>query len=251
MRTMKFEPDWKKARRWWATRGVAVAVSAGVHVIIGAALIWSPDSPAPAYALDPIAVDMVQPEPQPPPIEAPPKPNKEPPAKKAIVKPKPEKAAKPKIAARPAPPSRVVPPVVAGQASTGLAMAEVSDSDLHGAATAGSGSGEGGGQCNMVRLLQDALRTDAKVQASAARVHRGKAILVWNGAWVRSPDEEGAGLANVRETMMVKIAFAPEACRRQQMRGLVLISLNDTPGSARLALGDASWRWTDLTLGRN
>lgn len=50
---------------------------------------------------------------------------------------------------------------------------------------------------------------------------------------------------------MVEIAFAPEACRANPVKGLVLISLHDGPGSARLALGADQWRWTDLTLGRS
>ena len=81
----------------------------------------------------------------------------------------------------------------------------------------------------------------------ATRDHRGgKATLVWNGAWIRSPGQDGEGLAIVREAMMTHIAFAPAACRADPVRGLVLISLSDAPGASRLALGAGEWRWSDL-----
>jgi hypothetical protein len=107
----------------------------------------------------------------------------------------------------------------------------------------------------MVSHLQKALRKDAVVQAAAAKAHRatggrGKALLVWNGDWLRDPAEDGHGLAGVREAIMVEVAFAPAACRAQPMHGLVLVSLNDTPGSANLALGSGAWRWTDLLTPR-
>ena len=107
----------------------------------------------------------------------------------------------------------------------------------------------------MVRRLQEALRRDARVQAAAAEAHRasggrGSAILVWNGDWLRSGAEDGKGLAGVRQAISLGVAFAPEACRAQAMNGLVLISLNDSPGSARLALGARHWRWSDLLFAR-
>lgn len=117
------------------------------------------------------------------------------------------------------------------------------EGELAGAATAGSG---GGGACDMIRRIQAALRTDRLVRAAVANAEPGKAILVWNGGWIRHLDQDGAGLAAVREAMTWEIGFAPEACRRQRMHGLVLISLNDAPGSARLVLGGGDWRWSDM-----
>jgi hypothetical protein len=50
----------------------------------------------------------------------------------------------------------------------------------------------------------------------------------------------------VREVIMWEVAFAPEACRKEPVQGMVLLSLTDGPGAARLALGAGRWRWTDL-----
>jgi hypothetical protein len=135
---------------------------------------------------------------------------------------------------------------------------ELSDAQLAGALTAGgggsgggSGGGGGGRPCDMVRRLQDALRRDSKVQTAVAEARRtGGALLVWNGDWIQSAGEEGKGLASVRQAIMIEVAFAPEACRAEPVHGLVLISLNDGPGSARLALGSRAWRWSDLLFAR-
>jgi hypothetical protein len=107
----------------------------------------------------------------------------------------------------------------------------------------------------MVRRLQEALRRDLKVQIAATEAHRaaggaGAALLVWNGDWVQSSGEDGKGLASIRQAITIEVAFAPEACRTQPVHGLVLISLNDTPGSAHLALGSRNWRWSDLLYAR-
>ncbi|MFI4974173.1 MAG: hypothetical protein ACHP84_06520 [Caulobacterales bacterium] len=119
----------------------------------------------------------------------------------------------------------------------------LSDSELAGAATAGAGGA--GGACDMARSLQSALRTDPLVQTAVAGL-ADRAVMVWNGDWVRKQGEDGKGLAAVREAMMWHVAFAPQACRSQTVHGLVLFSLNDAQGSARLAIGKGEWRWSDL-----
>ncbi|MEI9963880.1 MAG: hypothetical protein WDM92_03465 [Caulobacteraceae bacterium] len=103
----------------------------------------------------------------------------------------------------------------------------------------------------MVRRLQDALRRDRRVQDAVARQADGRALMVWNGDWIRSTGEDGKGLAGVRQAIVMEVAFAPEACRAQPMHGLVLLSLADGAGSGRLALGAGAWRWTDLLLARS
>jgi hypothetical protein len=140
-------------------------------------------------------------------------------------------------------------------ATPASAPAGLSDSEVAGAATAGSGDGGGGdggngaGSCDMVGRLQAALRRDGRIQAAMAGAHMatgGRAVQVWNGEWVQSSGEEGKGLAGVRQAITVAVAFAPEACRKKPMHGLVLISLKDGPGAARLVLGAGAWRWSDL-----
>jgi hypothetical protein len=120
---------------------------------------------------------------------------------------------------------------------------ELSAAELAGAASADSGGG--GGSCDLARQLQGALRKDSLVQAAVAS-SGGKAIMVWNGDWVQSHGEDGKGLAAVREAIIWEIAFAPEACRTRPVHGLILLSLNASPGGARLAVGAGEWRWSDL-----
>jgi hypothetical protein len=123
----------------------------------------------------------------------------------------------------------------------------LSESEIAGAATAdaggGGGGGGGGGDCNMIRMLQAALHRDPVVQA-ALREMGPRAVLVWNGGWVQARGEDGAGLAAVREAIMWEVAFAPEACRRQMVHGLVLLSASGQ--GARLGLGRGEWRWSDV-----
>jgi hypothetical protein len=121
--------------------------------------------------------------------------------------------------------------------------AGLSDAQLAGAASADSGPP--GGTCDMARRLQNALRKDPLVQAEVAG-SSGKAIMVWNGDWVRSNGEDGKGLAAVREAILWEVGFAPAACRAQSVHGLVLLSLGPSSGSVRLAVGQDEWRWSDL-----
>jgi hypothetical protein len=190
----------------------------------------------------PMDAELIKLEPPPPqePTEAP--------APKVVTKPA---KARPHRTIRPAPPTKTVEaaPAVAGPITQ--RAVEVSDSDLVGATTAGAG-GAGGG-CNMVRLLQAALRKDARVQEAIAEAHRagtGKAMLVWNGDWVRHPTQDGHGLAMIREAILVEVGFAPAACKAEPQHGMVVISLNDAPGAPRVALGGGSWRWTDLLFAK-
>jgi hypothetical protein len=233
---------------------LSIAAHGGLLLAVLAVRIQPPMPPEP----EPITVALYEPPPPPPPEE--PKTAPEP-----AGDPAPAKVATPKLPVRP--PRLVPPPEVeplpAKPAPKPVLVAELGDAELAGAVTAGdgsgaggSGSGTGGGGCNMVRLLQDALRKNPRVRAALAQVHpdaasRGKAVLVWNGDWVQSPGQEGKGLAGVRELIMLEVAFAPKACRDDPMRGLVLISLSDGPGSPRLALGSRAWNWSDLLFAKS
>ena len=100
------------------------------------------------------------------------------------------------------------------------------------------------------------LRKSPTVQAVVAKAHgsewsQGKPIWVWNGDWIQTPGEAGNGLAVLREAMAWEIGFAPQACRAEPERGMVVISLNDAPGSPRLAVGGGGhWRWSELPIAR-
>ena len=120
----------------------------------------------------------------------------------------------------------------------------LSESQLAGAASAGQGGGGGGG-CDTALRVQQALRRDPLVRGAVAGANRlGKAIMLWNGDWVRSGGEDGKGLSAAREAVTWEVAYAPEACRNQRMHGLVLLSLGD--GGTRMAIGSSDWRWSDL-----
>lgn len=250
-------PTPRPRRRARADGLVAVLLSLASHGALLLAIMAVRVQPPLSPELDPITVALYQP-PPPPPEE--PKAAPEP-----AGDPAPAKVSPPKLPVRP--PRLVPPPQVeplpAQPSPKPSVIAELGEADLIGAATAGTGSGAsgagagaGGGGCNMVRLLQDALRKNPRVRAAMTQVHpdataRGKAVLVWNGDWVQSPGQEGKGLAGVRELIMLEVAFAPKDCRSDPMRGLVLISLSDAPGAPRLALGSRAWNWSDLLFAKS
>ena len=230
-----------QARRPWYRRPgpFGVAVSLLIHGAVILAVLAAHGPPT-LTDIRPITVQLVDLKPLPDavtkPSPAPPSPAKPPPPRRAMARPP-----------RTPPPPDIVP-LPAGLGPTADGTDELSDSDVASASTAGSGGG--GGACNMTRRLQDALRKDHLVQAAVAQAHRGKAILVWNGDWVRRTGQEGNGLAAVREAIMWEVGFAPEPCRHEHVRGMVLISMGDGPGSARIVVGSGEWRWSDLLFVR-
>ena len=213
-------------RRKPLTRTVVLVLCAGLHVVVFSLIALRPSEPAPPES-PPVVVALVD-------------------GQNLI--PKPETAAMPKASPKPLP-ARVrvrltpappdvrplpIPPVKVAAAGQGLSEAEI-------AGAASGDAGSPGGGCDMRRRLAAALRKDPIVAAAAARL-AGKAVMVWNGDWVRSAGEDGAGLSAVRESILGEVGFAPEACRTERVHGLVLFTL---PGG-RLALGAPDWRWSDL-----
>jgi hypothetical protein len=211
-------------RRW-----IAGLVSVGAHGAILFALLavrpTVPILPEPPT----ITVSLVR-EPEPPPVAA-----------VGSAKSTPANAA-------PAPPARSptasktdtadAAPVGVGDVMTGAAL---------GSATAADALP--GGDCDMARRLQAALRRDALVRAAVSArglAGQGSAILVWDGGWVASPGEDGKGLAAVREAIVWEVAFSPAACRAGRVHGPVLFSVSDT----RIAVGAGDWRWGDLVSSR-
>jgi hypothetical protein len=239
-------PTRRRSRRARALAGVAG--SAAAHVVVLSALVWAPPPlPAPVEA-PPMTVALVEPftppapapvDPEPavaaPPAPEPPAPAKAPPPRAAIAR------------RTPAPPE--TPALASSEDASSDSPWALGEADLASAAPAGSGVR--GGACDMGRRLEAALRRDVHVQAAVAQARfaagaAAKGFLVWNGDWVQTPGQEGKGLAAVRQAIVWEIAFAPEACRAQAVRGRILISLNDAPGSARLVVGSGDWRWADL-----
>jgi hypothetical protein len=214
-------------------RLLAGAFAVGVHVIVlAAALFWPHARPSPPKPpLSSIVVSVAEvPTPEPP---GPPNADVAPGAPDKVV--------------------RLTPPHLAQVSEPAPAPVPdnsdlLSESQIAGAASAGeegAGGGGGGGGCDMARLVQKALRRDALVRKAVEDANRlGKATMLWNGDWVRSGIQDGKGLSAVRQAIMWEVGFAPQACRNQQMHGLVLLSMAD--GGTRFAIGSGDWRWSDL-----
>jgi hypothetical protein len=219
-------------------RLIGAALSVAGHLVAILALISAltpPPRPAEAIPMKVSLVAWPPPAPKAPPVVA---------AAPSAVEPPAQIDQTPTAAPRAAVAVRVTahaPAAVA--ASAGDAGDGLSDAQIAGAATAGSVPA--GRPCDMLQRLESALRKDPLVQAAIAGSN-ARAVLVWNGDWVRSNREDGKGLAAVREAIMWEIAFAPPACRAEPVRGLVLLSVSTAPGSVRLAIGSAEWRWSDL-----
>jgi hypothetical protein len=164
------------------------------------------------------------------------------------AKPSPAKAGGRHSAVRPTPVRpEVQPALMAAKTAKPDTSDLLTEAQIAGAASAGEGGGGSG--CDLARAVQGALRKDPLVQAAVFDANRaGKAIMVWDGDWVRSGQQDGKGLAAVREAIMWEVAFAPEACRRAPVHGLVLLTLAD--GATRLAVGSGVWRWSDLLATR-
>lgn len=263
-----------------AGAGVAAVVA---HLALLPVLFAARGEPAalPLPVEPPVLLVEMIPPPKPPPPPVPPvAPKDPPPGPKAEMAaaagpPQPAPVARPPSPppplrvrpARPTPRMAPVPLPVAPQTPPDIPMPTISDAQLAGATRVGMGAGGGGGTggggnggggggtgngggCDLVRELQNALREDTEVRDAINQAHRaagsGRALLVWDGDWRQTPGQSGKGLAGVRQAIALEIAFAPQACRREAMRGMVLITMGDAPGAARLALGTGSWRWSDL-----
>jgi len=221
-------PSMMPARRH--TRFLAGAFTVGVH-IAALALLLLPRASTPKSTVvpetTPIEVSLID-TPKPPP-----------PGPPDVTLVQPQAAAAP-----PMPHVTVRPTVQAAVTSRPDNSDLLSASQLAGAAAVGEVGG-GGGSCDLARAVQQALRRDPQVRSAVDEANRaGKAIMLWNGDWVRSGGQDGKGLSAAREAVVWEVGFAPEACRHQQMHGLVLLSLAD--GSTRFAIGAGDWRWSDL-----
>ena len=271
-------------RRNRTARGAAGLASLMLHgLILGALALARPAATAPEPR--PILVALIPPpppRPQPPaepePAEAPEGPAENltsPPGAATPPAPAPKLAppAPPPRQARPAPRPPEIPPLPVPPAPKAPTYALLTAAETAGATTvgqgpggglsgtgssgagAGEGAGGGGASCSMIARLQTALRKDPRLratvaEASAAAGARGRALHLWDGDWVQTPGQAGKGLAGVRQAIAVEVAFAPEACRRDPVQGLVVLSLADGPTAPRLALGEANWRWSDLLEAR-
>lgn len=222
---------------------VGAAWSVGCHVLIVAALLTAHGEAAPKHIEQvPIVVTMIEmpkpPPPPPPPVETEaPAHAKPPPPRTTLVKPKPATHTD----VKPLPAAKA--PVAVAAVAPGPSGNGISDSQIADAGTA-DGGGAGAG-CDMARKVQSALRRDSLVR-NAVSSSSGKALMVWDGDWVRGNGEDGKGLAAVREAILWEVAFAPAECRKQPVHGLVLISLNGAGGPVRLGIGSGEWRWADL-----
>ncbi len=229
----------KRGERW-----LGVTLSAIVHGGIVAALLSARVS-APVVRVQPaIAVEI---------FPTPPAPATKPVVAATASSPsKPAPVVARSVFTRPAPAPRDVAAVAVASAP----VAGIGAGGGHGSGYDGSGVAAellAGGECDMARRLQTALKRDGLVRAAVAA--RGGAggrgpILVWDGGWVASDGEDGHGLAAVREAIVWEVAFAPASCRQERVHGPVLFTVSDAAGLARIALGAGDWRWGDLVSSR-
>jgi hypothetical protein len=217
--------------RPWRRRALAGAVSGGANLALLAGLFWMQAAPSareaePAPSTTLISLKNL---PEPP---GPPEPERaDPGALQAIELPQVPQVAAPVV---------TIARTVAPDNSDLL-----SEAQLAGASRVGDGGGAAGGRCDTARAVQQVLRRDPRVRAAVESADRlGKASMLWNGDWIRSGGQEGKGLAVVRQAIIWEVAFEPEACRNEPMRGMVLLSLAD--GRTRFAIGTGAWRWSDL-----
>jgi hypothetical protein len=223
-------------------------ISVAAHIAVLGALLWlNIAPPPPENAPSQIIVSMMEEDSDPPGPPGPPGDSGA--AQEVTAETTPVPAVVPEPAPDPVPadePAEVLEPRAPDTSDI------LSESQLAGAVSAdeegaggGSGSGGGGtGGCNTARVLQSALRRDPLVHNAVVRAGRaGKAVMLWDGDWVRAAEQDGRGLSGVRQALLWELAFAPEACRTKQMQGLVTLSLQD---GTRFAIGADRWRWSDL-----
>jgi len=207
-------------------RVLAWSCSAAVHAIVAAALFWPRAAPPPAKPSEELVMVAVTEKPKPP-------------GDPALKPGGGGDAIEPALVHPTAPTATAV--VIKVQDTSDL----LSDAQIAGAASVGEGGGGGGGGCDLARAVQQALRRDPLVHSAVQGANRlGKAVMMWNGDWVRSGDQDGKGLSAVRQAIMWEVAFAPAACRNEPMHRPVLLSLAD--GNTRFAVGSGNWRWSDL-----
>ena len=223
-----------RRRRWLVTGAVSLAGHVAALIALLATRVEAPEASGPP----PMSVALV--DLQPP----------APPAPKTETAKSPPKPARPEVRRMPLHRAPVrayantlpVDPRPSNDPGPGL-----TDGQLAGAALADGGAP--GGACEMARRLQGALRKDPLVRSELTDL-TGRAIMVWNGDWVRNGSEDGKGLAAVREAILWEVGFAPKPCRSEAVHGLILLSLNQPHGSVRLAVGMSNWRWSDLLAPR-
>jgi hypothetical protein len=228
-------PSLRPGDRW-----LAGAASLAAHGAFLCLLLLSAKPPASSATAPPVLVDLVA-----PPVIQNPAPAQTPtPTPTVSAAPAPANPARRPPAAKPRPaPSPAAARAADYDSGAHGVQPSLSDAELAGASAAGEGAP--GGACDMARHVQNALRKDPMVRSAVAGASaNGRALLVWNGDWVQSLGEDGKGLSAVREAIMWDVAFAPAACRAQAVRGLITMNLG--PGSPRLVLGQAEWRWSDL-----
>ena len=146
----------------------------------------------------------------------------------------------------------------AGGSGTGTGTGQGSGSGSGQGSGSGSGSGTGasaahgpGASCDMLARLGEAIRNAPQVRAAVAQLSRnadavGRALVIWDGAWITTSGQDGEGLAGVRQAVSVTVAFAPDECKAEPVRGFVVVDLAEGADAPRVALGKAQWRWNDL-----
>jgi hypothetical protein len=106
--------------------------------------------------------------------------------------------------------------------------------------------------CQMTEQVQARLADDPQVLLALAHIPRGarsvaNALMLWDGAWVGSrQDDQAQALGVIRGVIVEAIATASPDCRALPVLGPRLLSIPDPSGATLLVVGSGAWRWDDL-----
>lgn len=119
------------------------------------------------------------------------------------------------------------------------------------AATASPRALAAGETCQLTQWIQAELSADPTVAGALASIPRAarsvaNAIMLWDGAWIETRAVSPSQIEPIRHAVILGVRNAPPACLDEEMRGPLLMSVNDRHGATLLAVGSGVWKWSDL-----
>ena len=118
-------------------------------------------------------------------------------------------------------------------------------------------SGAPGASCDIDGAVRLALTSDPATHAAVLLIPHNErvaanAVLLWNGAWTNPADIGGApALTTIRAAIRQIVASAQPECRARDVTGPRFMLVPDSDGMMVIAIGNATWRWSDLLVDQN
>lgn len=108
-----------------------------------------------------------------------------------------------------------------------------------------------GESCQLTQWIQAELQADPAVTTALASIPRGarsvaNAIMLWDGAWIETRSITATQIDPIRQAVVMGVRNAPRACVDEEMRGPLLMAVNDPHGATMLAVGSGVWKWSQL-----